>query len=114
MIIHVDSIDIDVTIAPASQIVRVNANASLSCHGPANAVYLWFWIPTNTEIPLGIFFDDHYLSQNNGLLISNVTAEDAGKYFCEKVNPPDCSSDFSTLTIFGKLSLIYDRTLHVQ
>ena len=37
------------------------------------------------------------------LVIVNVTAEDAGKYFCEKVNPPPCGSDYSTITIFSKL-----------
>ena len=103
----------EVTITPASQIVKLNTNANISCRGPAaNTVFQWYRIPVDELIPLTVFTTGpHYQGASQGndqyLVIVNVTAGDAGKYFCEKVNPPVCGSNYSTITIFGKSLLVY-------
>jgi len=87
--------------------VKLTSNATITCRQQAsNLNVAWNFVPPNSTHASVLFPSEHYsFLQGDGqtLLIVNVTAADAGKYFCERLNWPSCITDYSTLTIFSKL-----------
>lgn len=101
----------NVTITPTSKTVQPGGNVTIECHqkaGLPEAAFVWNVILANHSSARVIFADEdehYYLSQNNILMILNITTEYAGKYFCERVTKivtDGCISNKTAITIFGK------------
>ena len=97
----------EVRISPSSQVVTLGSNATITCQHAnlsANVVFLWHFLPTNSSGNFIVVFPDgvHFHPSINTLLITNITLSHIGWYSCEKVNPPNCFSNKSEVTLFGK------------
>ena len=93
--------------------MRLASNATISCRQQTGGLSVtWNFIPLDSSRIIILLRDKHYnfLQQGNEqtLLIVNVTAAHAGKYYCEKLSAlGSCITDKSALTIFSKLPSIY-------
>ena len=104
----------NVTITPASKTVQPGENVTIECHqkpGLPPSAFLWHIIPTNLSSARVIFGTEQYNRariQDNILMILNVTAKYAGKYFCESITQTgSCITNKSVITIFGKSSSLH-------
>ena len=102
-----------VTITPANEIVQPRGNVTIKCHdhqqaGLPDVGFGWNVVLTDRSTTTVVFADgEHYVIQNNILMILNITTEYAGKYFCERITQMgSCISNKSDITIFGKFTII--------
>ena len=103
----------DIVISPPNQIVRLGGNAAITCqlNRPGDGTFLWHFFAANlstsdtstTVLLDGVKWNESRQLNSSTLLITNIMHSDIGRYRCEKVNPPVCFSNHSSLTLFGKL-----------
>ena len=82
-----------------------------------DGVYVWNVLYPNAIDPTVVFSDstNFFYPRRNAVTIFNITANLAGKYFCERVIQSDTcvSENKSVITIFGKLVLLFIVAIYV-
>lgn len=99
--------------------MKLRSNITFECQHKTNpnTSFLWNYI-TNEPTPRKLIVSptEHikFPERNRQrLLIINATSDLVGKYFCEKLNPPGCISNASSLTIFSELASHNTYIIHV-
>lgn len=96
-------------ITPQTQIVELGSTAIIECQTNLSISFWWNFIPTGSSNAILLLANDpryHFPQSNRRIIhVLNVTVNQAGEYFCEKLDHPGCITANSVLTIFGESSL---------